>query len=240
MFTVYLVVFGGFACLFPLAFYCLMVASWNGRRRPLLVTGPADIAGVLLATSGFLIAGGPLILTLLHERSRRAAEYPNFAAAWSAQAGLTWPWLCAWAGYFLLVVGGTMWLLIRRRPIAVIYNIDPADADDLVSMVLKRLGLPLIHHGAGYFIAIENGTGPGRAVLEVTVMPVMRHAVLRWSSVSGGVRRRVEAEIGRVVAEMAAPANPTAGWFLTAATGLFSLLLALLALFVFQVWRVRG
>ena len=119
LFIVYMVVFGGFACLFPLAFYCLILASWNSRRRPLFVSGPADFAGVLLATSGFLITGGPLILALLHDKSELSAGYPNFAAAWSAQAGLTWPWLLAWLGYFVVVVGGQAWLLsaqaIRQR-----------------------------------------------------------------------------------------------------------------------------
>ena len=54
MLLIYLVVFGGFACLFPLAFYGLVLTSLNNRRRPTFVPGPADFAGVLIATAGFL------------------------------------------------------------------------------------------------------------------------------------------------------------------------------------------
>jgi hypothetical protein len=240
LFIVYLVVFGGFACLFPLAFYCLVLASWNSRRRPFLVSGPADFAGVLLATSGFLIAGGPLILATLHENSHRIAEYPNFFAAWSALAGLTWPWVLLWAGYFVLVVGGAACLLVRRRGVSVIYNIDPNDAQILVPEVISRLGVPLVSRGSGYFIDFADGPDSGHVFLDMTIVPIMRHVTLRWSPAFRHSRRRVEAEIVRLLTDIDAPANPAAGWFLTAATGLFSLLLVLLAMFVYQAWRLRG
>ena len=240
MFIVYLVVFGGFACLFPLAFYCLVLASWNGRRRPLLVSGPADFAGVLLATSGFLIAGGPLILNGLYDAWRWSALHGSFTLIRKGLHESSRFWLLVWFGYFVLVVGGATWLLIRRRAVIVIYNIDPADAVELVPDALRRLGVRLVHRTTGYFVEFDDGPHSGRALLDITVTPIMRHMTLSWSSVSGDARRRVEAELAQVLAEFEAPANPAAGWFLTAATGLFALLLALLAFFVFQAWRLRG
>jgi hypothetical protein len=237
---VYLVVFGGFACLFPLAFYCLVLASWNGRRRPLFVSGPADFAGVLLATSGFLIVGGPLILTGLYDAWRRSTLHGSFALIRQGLNESSRFWLLAWLGYFILVVGGAAWLLARRRAVSVIYNIDVADAHELVPETLLRLGVPLVRQGAGYSIEFDDGKRSGRAVVAVSIMPIMRHVTLRWSPGSGGARRRVEAEMSRVLAELDAPANPAAGWLLAAATGLFALLLMLLAMFVFQVWRMRG
>jgi hypothetical protein len=235
LFTVYLVVFGAFACLFPLAFYCLMLASWNGRRRAMVINGSADFAGVLLATSGFIIAGGPLILTLAYAKSQRMVDYPNFVAAWSAQGGPTWPWLFAWVGSFVLIVGGTAWLLIRRRVVTVIYNIHPADAQALIPETLQRLGMPVVQRGAGFVIELDSGRG----VLDITIAPVLRHVTLRWSLLSGDVRQRFEAEMCGLLVELESTSNPAAGWFLTAATGLFSLLLVLLAMFVFQMWRLR-
>jgi hypothetical protein len=240
LFIVYLVVFGGFACLFPLAFYCLVLASWNGRRHPLLVSGPADFAGVLLATSGFLIAGGPLILNGLYDAWRWSALHGSFALIRQGLHESSRFWLLVWFGYFVLVVGGAAWFLIRRRAVSVVYSIDPADAVELVPETLRRLGVPLVRRGNGFYIEFEDGPHVERALLDVTVVPIMRHMTLRWSSVSGDARRRVEAELARILAEIEAPANPAAGWFLTAATGLFALLLALLAFFVFQAWRLRG
>src|SRR5439155_24538671 len=61
-----------------------------------------------------------------------------------------------------------------------------------------------------------------RAVLDVTVVPAMRHLTLRWSFTFGDVRRRVEAELRRALADVESPDNPVAGWLLTAATSLFA------------------
>jgi hypothetical protein len=252
---IYLVVFGGFACLFPLAFYCLVLASLNGRRRPTLVPGPADFAGVLLATAGFLIVGGPLILAGLHDAWRRQALRGSFATIRAALNETSWPWLAVWAAYFVLVVGGAAWLLLRRRAVTLVYNIDPADAPKVVPETLDRLGLNWARRSDGYYIgfgapaaAERPAFGPdslpvvtgGRAVLDVAVVPAMRHMTLRWSFVAGDVRRQVEAELRRTLAGVESPENPAAGWLLTAATAVFALLLAILGLFVTLLWRMRG
>ncbi|HEX4588506.1 MAG TPA: hypothetical protein VH120_01155, partial [Gemmataceae bacterium] len=188
MFIVYLVVFGGVACLFPLAFYCLLLASWNGRRRPMFAGGPADFAGVVLATSGFLIAGGPLILFGMHEYSLREGEYPKFVSAWSALASPSWLWLSAWAGYFLVVVGGLTWLLIRRRPISVIYNIDEGDAEELLPSTLNRMGLAWAARGRQYWIETPRPDGLRRTMVEVTIAPILRNLTLRWLATPGEIR----------------------------------------------------
>ena len=73
MLSIPILVLAGFACLFPPALYCLVLASVNNRRRPTLVSGPLDFAGVLLASAGFLIVGGPLALAGMHDAWRRGA-----------------------------------------------------------------------------------------------------------------------------------------------------------------------
>jgi hypothetical protein len=230
----YLVVFGGFACLFPLAFYCLLLASWNSRPRPMYVSGPADFVGVLLATSGFLIAGGPLILVGLHDAWRGQFLRGSFAAIRHGLNESSGLWLIAWAGYFLLVVGGSTWLLFRRRSVSVVYHIDPTDAEKLLHEVFRRLGVSPTRNRAAYCVEFDDGW----VLLAMTVAPAMRHLTLRWSGNSGPARRRVEAEICRVLREINAPESPVSGWLLTVSTSLFALLLVLLALFVFRVWHV--
>jgi hypothetical protein len=249
---VILVVFGAFACLFPLAFYCLVVASWNGRRRPTLVSGPADFAGVLLATAGFTIFGGPVVLALLHESGRRLAEYHTFSSALSAVAGVSWPWLAVWAGYFVLVVGGSGWLLVRRRFNVVVYNIDPTDAAKLVPTVLDRLGLHGICRGETFYVGnaepktrTASAIGPQalppemteRGVLDVAILPSVRHMTLRWVYGDRELCRQVEMELRRMMPEMVSPPNPVANWLLTASTTVFALLLTLLGLFLWLIHR---
>jgi hypothetical protein len=249
-------VFGGFACLFPLAFYCLVLANVNGRRRPTFVPGPVDFAGVLLATSGFLIIGGPLVLVGVHEVWRRQELRGSFAAIRSALTESSGPWLAVWAGYFVAVVGGAAWLLLRRRSVSVIYNIDPTDAQKLIPDVLDSLGLEWTGRGAAYYVGFASPASAGppapfgpeempvvtgeRAVLGVTIVPAMRHLTLRWSFATGDLRRQVEAEVRRALTGLDAPSNPAAGWLLAAATGLFGLLVVLLGLFVTVLWRLRG
>jgi hypothetical protein len=233
---VYLVVFGGFACLFPLAFYCLVMSSVNARRRPTAVSGTTDFAGVLLATAGFWIVGGPLILFGLHEAWRRQALRGSFATIRAALDESSGPWLAAWVGYFVLVVVGAGWLLFRRRAVTVVYNIDPTDAQKLVPGLLDQLGLPWARRNGGHIIGGERQS----VVMDVTVVPAMRHATFRWSPCTGDVRRRVEAELQRAVTTMEAPESPVAGWLLTASTGLFALLLILLGLFVALLWSLRA
>lgn len=240
MFKVYLVVFGGFACLFPLAFYCLLLASWNGRRRPMIVSGPADFAGVLVATSGFLITGGPLILSGMHDVWRRATLHGSFAEIRTGLDSAIWPWAVAWIGYFVLVVGGALWLLIRRRSVSVIYNIDPTDAKNLIPETVRRLKLTGAWRGPAFWIEMPEKVGIRRVIVNVTIVPSLRHMLLRWPADSGTARQHVETALRRVISELNAPENPAAGWFLTAATGQFALLLMLLALFLFRLWHLRG
>lgn len=255
MALIHLIVFGGFACLFPLATYCLVLAGLNGRRRPIVVAGTADFAGLLAGTSGFLIVGGPLILVGIHETWRRQALRGTLADIRAALAQPPGPWLLVWVTYFVLVVAGVVWLAIRRRSVAVIYNIDPTDAQKLLPDLLTRSGLPWTRRGGTYSIGFPE-SGPSlssivgteaipvlrgeRAVLDVTVVPGMRHVTLRWRLASADLRGRVEDELRTAVTALDAPYNPIAGWLIAAATGLFAFLLILLGLFVALVWSLRG
>jgi hypothetical protein len=236
----YLIVIGAFLCLFPLAFYLLTLANWNGRRRPVFLSGPADFGGVLLATAGFLILGGPLILAGLHEIWRRSTLTGSFHDIRVHLPEPSWPWYFASGAYLLLVVGGAAWLLIRRLPVSVIYNIDPADADNLVPVTLNRMGLSWARRGSAYWIEWVERIGIRRIVADVTIAPVMRHMTLRWIATPVDVRPQVEAELRQTLAKIDSPVNPLAAWLLTAATGLFALLLGLLGWFLMILWRLRS
>jgi hypothetical protein len=202
------------------------LASLNRRRRPTVVSGVADFAGVLLATAGFLILGGPLILAGLHEVWRRHTLRGSFADIRAALAQPSGFWHAVWVAYLVLVVAGSAWLLFRRRVVTVVYNIDPTDAQKLVSDLNpgERLPVPM----------------DGQDIPTVMVIPAMRHATLRWPARAGAVRRRFEADLRRLVATLDSPDNPLAGWLLATATGLYAFLIILLGLFVALVWSLRG
>jgi hypothetical protein len=239
LFAVYLVVFGGFACLFPLALYCLILASWNKRRRPFLLSGPADFAGVLLATTGFLVVIGPLVLWGLYNSSRRSGEYPTFAAAWAVLGPASWRWLFAWIGYFLLAGIGSLWLLNRRGTTGVVYNISGPDADRLFPTTLDRMGLAHARRGSELWIETPQPDGLRRAIVDVKVAPILRTLNFRWVATPGNSRYEVEAAIRDELTQIDSPPNPLSGWFLTLACGLFAMMILLLGWFIALVYRLR-
>ena len=257
-----LFLFAGLAFLFPIAVYCLLLALVNAREHPTLVSGPWDFAGALFGVSGFLVVGGPCILAGLHGRWRehivhggKIADLVGFSSEWGHL------WKLAWLIYFGLVIGGAALLLWRRRRFSVVYNIDPAVLDEALAVVCGRLKLEMARmanriqigaaapQAAGALreavrVAYPLGDGvadagsQAGASLALDPFPAMRNVTLAWDEIDTPVRRDVEAELGKVLLEVPAPDNPSAGWFLTIATCLFgAIFLGLIAFILFQVRR---
>jgi len=134
------------AFVIPLAFYCLVLSVINRRRRPVIVPGSWDFAGVLFAASGFLLLGGPAILTGLYEQWRLAwllgqtRHLQGIGENWSF-------WISLWLLYFAVVGGVSAVVLWRRKAQTSIYNIDPAVFAEVLTLVLDRLGLQWRHNG---------------------------------------------------------------------------------------------
>jgi hypothetical protein len=140
------------AFLFPLGVYCVVLARLNRSWHPTMVAGSWDFAGVLFALSGFLLVGGPALLTGLNKQWRQVWLYGDVGVL-SARETDWWNfWIVLWAGYFLVVVGGAAFLLWQRRRTTSIYNIEPAQLDELLAQVLSRLDLPATRVANRYFI----------------------------------------------------------------------------------------
>ncbi len=133
--------FGFLAFMFPVALYFLGLAVLNSRRHPTMISGPWDFAGVLFATSGFLLLGGPWVLTGLHTQWRNALIQGRFQAL-RGQSGEWWFfWIFIWALYFVAILGGAAFLLWRRRGVTVVYNAEPPLLEEALARSLDRLGL---------------------------------------------------------------------------------------------------
>jgi hypothetical protein len=134
--------------LLPLSVYCLILALLNRRPGPVLVSGTWDVLGVLFGLSGFLLAGGPAVLSNLNG-SWRAALRPGTAPA----AGWYQPVMTALLVlYFLALAGGVLLLLWRRRGTTAVYNIEAARFDDVFGQVLDSLGLAWTRAGNRFYI----------------------------------------------------------------------------------------
>jgi len=90
-------------CFVPLGLYLLLLGHINRQSRPVVVSGTLDFIGVLFAASGFLLFGGPAILTGLNENWRSfwllgdpAVSRDSLLAQWQF-------WVFLWALYFLCI-----------------------------------------------------------------------------------------------------------------------------------------
>jgi hypothetical protein len=128
-------------CLFPLLIYCFLLMGLNGRRRASIVPGTWDFAGVLLATSGFVLGGGPMILILLNS-SWRQLVYRGKVSDWRLLTGEgDFRALMIWAIFFFVVVVGAAILIFMRRNVTVLYNTDTNHIWDALEWVFGRLGI---------------------------------------------------------------------------------------------------
>jgi hypothetical protein len=148
------------AFLFPLAIYLLILGAVNRRRHPLLVPGPWDFTGVLLAASGFLILGGPAALSVLNDQWRQSLVFGDNPTDSAAAEGLWLWWLALMVAYFALVVGGAGYFLWRSRHQTSIYNVDREAVLAALARIFERLGLRPLRSGDLYYFSATDGARP--------------------------------------------------------------------------------
>jgi hypothetical protein len=159
------------AFLFPVAIYCLILGVINRRDRPLLVSGTWDFVGVLFAASGFLLFVGPSVLAALHESWRYFLLFGRGGSLGLGDASYYF-WVSLWGLYYCLVVGGSAFMLLRRRPTTAIYNVELANLQIALTHVLERLGLSWTRAGNQFFITPSEAPRDG-AVLAQEQLPVL-------------------------------------------------------------------
>jgi hypothetical protein len=128
------------AFIVPLAIYFAVLARVHRSRHPVMISGCLDFAGVLFAASGFILVGGPAILSGLHEQWRLAwllgqTRYLNGVAEnWCF-------WISLWGLYLVSVVAWSAFVFRWRRSQTSIYNIEPLVLEEVFSRVSQRLGI---------------------------------------------------------------------------------------------------
>jgi hypothetical protein len=228
--------------LFPIAVYLALLGWVNRRSRGLLLSGPWDFAGILLAASGFLLLGGPDLLGSLTQtnvwrrvwaRGQDGNDRPN-------EDRLAAGRVAVFAGYFVIVVAGSAGLLWRRRRLTVLYNVDPALVETVLGQTFERLRLSFVQTGNVLLIepapvkpdetATASPPPPGPVLLdkvttlEVEASAAMCHVSLWWDPPDSLLRREVEQQLRLALAQHDAPENAAGDWFLLISSTLFFLL----------------
>jgi len=140
----------------PLAIYLLILGAINRRRRPLMVPGPWDFAGLLFAASGFLLFTGPGALSLLNDQWRQSLVLGDNSSSSPAVEGFWLWWLALMVVYFALVVGGAGYFLWRARNQTSIYNADQETVRGALAHIFERLGLRPLRSGDMYYFGTTN------------------------------------------------------------------------------------
>lgn len=226
------------AFLFPIAVYCLILASINRRSRPLFVSGMWDAVGLLFAVAGFFLATVPMLITEFYRRVYTSEGPDKFFALWL----LHW---AAWLIYYLLLFSGSALMILWRFNKTSIYNVDPEHFPRALEQTCAAIGLNMAANKERIVFApgplpqeadstaiMESAPKPAfdpndrrHAELEVESFPSACHLTLHWVSDTPDVRRQIEAELAKSLESAAPLENPAAGWLLNISGMIFGALL---------------
>ncbi len=250
------IVIVGIIGLFPMLVYCVLLIGLNTRRRASMIPGTWDCAGVLLATSGFLLAGGPLILAGLDAGWRRlltkapVTDWRRFTGEGDILA------LAMWAFVFIAAVGGATILIGRRRHVTVLYNIDTKSVPAAIEYIFGRLGIVWKRHNLRYDLQLTDEivaspatsgsaadhlrSAIATASVALLTLPANCNVTLMWDSAESEIRRLVESELSQLLPNLRATDNPSVSWLTTAATALSGIIICLIAFVIWTAIRQRN
>src|SRR5262249_14745420 len=129
------------AFLVPLGLYLVAIGLLNRRGQPMLVSGPIDLIGLLFGVSGFLLVGGPAIISSLHENWRMWWLLGDYGVDSDSLDAFQPLWLLVCAGYFVFVVGGCAWLFRQYRALTSIYSVRPEVVPEVIMSVCRNTGI---------------------------------------------------------------------------------------------------
>jgi hypothetical protein len=153
------------AFILPLALYLIVLGFLNRRHHPQMVSGVWDCVGLLFAASGFLLFGGPAILSGLNERWRMFWLLRRHGASVQSADGGWQFWVFLSILYFVVVVAGCAAMLWRRRRITAVYNAESRVVERALGQACDHLGLSPVRSGAVYLfgISLDDLVAGGRA-----------------------------------------------------------------------------
>lgn len=220
----------GVFCLIPLGLYLLWLAQLTRREHPAPVSGAWDFAGILLALSGFIAFGGGLLLTLLQSNARywMRGNLEGLRAAWM-QERVTWGFIVFVYLLFVLcfaVVG----FLVRRRNL-VVYNVEPAAFEAVLTEVFHRLGRTVERQG--------NLWKSDAVLFELDGFEAGRTVTLRWVSPDLRLYEEVMRQVRAAIAAHPTEDNPASRWIMAVAVGCWSAAAACFGLLLYALWLAR-
>jgi len=230
----------------------------NRRLRPLPVNGLWDFVGVLLASSGFLLVVAPAVISGQYQRNLFDFSFGQLVSPKQTVQDIWALWWGIWLLYYLLVLGGSAFLLWLRSRSTVIYNIEAEEFERIFLDALDHLGLSATRVGNRYALSVASPAmidvdkaaisvepltprPPAasllalneQAIVDLESFPALFHATLSWRVFNPVLRTEIERELERALAKVETPENATATWFLSISTCVFLLIFLALGAIIF-------
>jgi hypothetical protein len=235
---------GCLVCLMPLAIYLLYLSYLNGRTPPTIVSGPWDLAAVLLGLSGFILLLGPLVITLL-DSTWRGYAFGGWATLRTVGREEAMAGSIMAAGYFVILLGLILMCLNFRRRVTAIYNVAPESVETALVGVVEHLGYPWRQIRGEVEINLKKPTdltGPASrfyphevASVRISSFPATGHATLKWDGDWTDVRPEIEGVLPAALTSYAGSRNPVSGWMFTAALAVMIVMLLWLVVMIYLI-----
>lgn len=220
----------GVFCLIPLAMYLTWLAQITRRDRPTVVSGAWDFAGLVVGLSGFILFGGGMVLSLLQSNFRfwMRGNFEALRAVW-IQERVTWSLLAFF--YLALVVGAVGLTLLARRRSLVVYNVEPAAFEALLTEVFEQLGRAVERRGKLWV--------GGVPLFELDAFEGGRTVTLRWVSDDPRLFEDVSRQLREALATHPTAENGVTRWLMAGAVGSGATVLCCFGLLVYGLSLIR-
>lgn len=166
----------------PLAVYFLILAQVVYRQgRPVVMSGPANMAALWFAVSGFLLFGPASWIVY------------SFSRYGPVVYGISYSF------YVAFLILAALVTVARQRHSLVIFNLDPDRFGVLLPRILSAMGIP--YEATPGRLALADG----KLVMDLETSRVWNHVVLTWYGSEESLRRKIESELRTCLSQEQAP-----------------------------------
>lgn len=220
--------FFGLFCLAPVSFYLCWLAGVNRRDKPTVVGGSWDFTAVFGGLSGFLLAGGVLLLSLASGDGRlfTGGNVDRLKSVFEQQ-WLTW--LLLLVGYAGLVGAAAAAGASGRRHWLSVYNLDADTAGRVIDSALERSGLAAAKR-------VGNLWADDRRLVEARTFHGTAHTTIRILCPHDRQREEIDRHLRSELAAAEPGPGPAAPWFTSLATGTVILVVGLVGLISYFIF----
>lgn len=243
----------------PLAIYFLFLAHLNYRQRPTMLNGRWDFTFLLLGLSGFLLIGGPVLLSVFDSTWRSflfEGDFRRLLEVWHKSA-IIWPLMAT--SYLILLIFLIVYGLHLRRTVSVVYNLKPGTLEEILVRAVELCDLDWRKALGGIEIGIPdkeratidegdrteakadlNRSFRRAAFVQIELFPAFYNASLKWNKLGFFadplLRKEVEARMQKILQATESPPNRVGSWLMTTAAAIFVTMLLWMGYLIWTVY----